>query len=86
MSLIEFSIQLGLYDVEFTRTPVYDSLLISRPIRVCQEDAWRRLNTNPTYDPRQSKASTLHSLALRYIYFMLSHTLTFQGDSTGVVR
>lgn len=30
MSLTEFSIYLGLYDVEFIRTPTYDALLTSR--------------------------------------------------------
>lgn len=29
MSLTEFSIQLGLYDIEFTQTPAYGPLLIS---------------------------------------------------------
>lgn len=32
MGQTEFSIHMGLYDAEFTRTPVYDVLLISRSI------------------------------------------------------
>lgn len=67
MSLTEFSIQLGLYDVEFTQTIVYDDLLISRPIGESQEDACKRFSIDPTYDPRWSKAMTLRSPALRYI-------------------
>lgn len=30
MSLTHFSIWLGLYDIEFTRTPAYDALVTSR--------------------------------------------------------
>lgn len=85
MSLIEFSIRLGIYDAEFTQTLVYDSLLISRSIRESQEFAQWRLSTDPTYDPRLSKATTLRSHALRYIHIILSQTLTGHGDSTSIV-
>lgn len=85
MSLTEFSFWLGHYNVEFTRTPAYDSLMISRSSGESQEDAWQRLSTNPVYDPRKSKTMTLRSPALRYIHFILNHTLTGHGDSTGIV-
>lgn len=85
MSLNEFCIRLGLYDVEFSQTLAYDSLLISRPVGESQEDAWKRFSTNTTYDLCRSKASTFRSPALRYIHFVLNYTLTGQGDSTRVV-
>lgn len=85
MSLTDFFNRLWLYDAEFTRTPAYDSLLISKPIGESQEDTWRRLNTDPAYGLCQSKASTLHSPALRYIHCMVSHTLIGQGESARVV-
>lgn len=46
MSLTNFSVQLGLYDVEFTQTLAYNALLISRPIAQSQEVTWRRLSTD----------------------------------------
>lgn len=85
MSITNFSIRLGVYDAEFTRTPAYDALLISRLGGESLEDAWRRLNTDPTYDPRQMKATTLRFPAPRHIHFILSHTLIGRGDSTRVV-
>lgn len=85
MSLTDFSVGLELYDAEFTRTLAYDTLLISRPGGESLEDVWRCLSTAPTYDPRRTKAATLWSPALRYTHFILSHTLTGQGDSIGVV-
>lgn len=60
--------------------------MISRPAEGSLEDAWRWLNTSPTYDPRQTKATTLRTLTLQYIHFVLSHTLTGHGDSTGVIN
>lgn len=45
-----------------------------------------KIHTDPMYDPRQSKDTTPHSLALRYMHFILSHTLTSHGDNTGVIR
>lgn len=85
MSLINFSIRLGLYDAEVTQTPAYDALFISRLTRESQEDAWKKLSINPAYDPHWSKATILQSPALRYIHFILSHTLIGSGDSIGIV-
>lgn len=85
MSLTEFSIPLILYDTKFTWTPTYDSLLISWPIREPLEHVWRRLSTNPAYDPHQSKATTLCAPVLRYIYFFLSHTLKGCDDNTSII-
>lgn len=85
MSLTDFCIQLGLYDAEFTRTPTYDALQISRLGGESLEDAWRQLSTNPTYDPCRTKATTLRSPTLKYIHFILSHTLTRRNDSIGVI-
>lgn len=85
ISLIEFSIRLKLYDAEFTQTPVYDSLLISQLTWEPLDDAWRRLSTDLTYDPHRSKDTTLYSLSIRYIYFLLSHTLIGYNESTGVI-
>lgn len=48
-------------------------------------DAWRRLSSSPTFDPRRTKAAALRSPALFYIYFLLNQTLTGRGDSTSVV-
>lgn len=85
MSQTKFSIRLGLYDAEFNRTPVNDSLLIARLGGESQEEAWQRLSTDHTYDPCRSKATSFRSLALMYIYFLLSHTVTGRRDSTGVI-
>lgn len=51
MSLTKFYIQMEIYDAEFIRTPSYDFLLITQPIKESLEDTWRRLNTDPSYDP-----------------------------------
>lgn len=64
MSLIEFSVQLGLYDTEFTRTTTYDALLTSWLVGESAEEVWQRLSTTLTYEPRQTKATTLCSPAL----------------------
>lgn len=71
--------------MEFTRTPEYDALLISRPTGEYLEDAWRQLSTTPAYNPNLTKATTLLTPALQYIHFVLNHTLTGRGDSAGVV-
>jgi len=85
MSLTEFSIHLGLYNADFTRTPEYDALLTSRPPGESMVAAWRRIGKTKEYDPRQTKATSLVSPAVRYMHYMLSHTITGRGDSTGVV-
>lgn len=64
MSLTKFFIRLGLYDAEFIRTPAYVSLLISRPSGESLKDAWHKLTNYPTYEQRQSKATSLQSHAL----------------------
>lgn len=64
MSLIEFSIHLGLYDAEFTRTITYDVLLTSRSVGKPLGYTWRRLSSSPVYDPSWTKATMLLSSAL----------------------
>lgn len=49
------------------------------------EDDWWRLSTTPTYDPHRIKGTILRSSALKYIHFILSHTLTRRRDSAGVI-
>lgn len=85
ISLIEFSVHLGLYDSEFTWTLNYEELLIYRPPGDFLEEAWWRLSTALVYDPHLTKATNLRSLALRYIHYILSHSLTGWGNSAGVV-
>lgn len=85
MSLTEFSIHLGVYDTEFMRTPTYDALLTSKPVWEPLSNAWLWLSLSPTYDPCSTKATILNSPILRYIHFMVSHTLTGRGDNTSVV-
>lgn len=86
MSLTEFSIHLGLYDADFTHTIAYDALLTARPVGEPLSDAWRWLSSAPIYDPRRTKAIAFSSPALCSLHFLLSHTLTSHGDSTGVVN
>lgn len=71
--------------MEFTQTLVFDFLLIFQLIGDFLEDAWKRLNTYPTYDPPWLKATILCSPAFRYIRFILSHTMTGHSRSTDVV-
>lgn len=59
MSLTKFSIWLGHYDAELTRTPAYDALLISWPSGKSFKDAWHTLSTDSTYGPHQSQATYL---------------------------
>lgn len=86
MSLTDLFVQLGLYEAEIARTPEYDALVISKPAGESLEDALRQLNTAPAYDPRRIKATTLRTLALRYIHFVLNHTLIGRGNNAEVVN
>lgn len=76
----------GIYNAKFTQTPAYDSLLIARPPGEPQEDCWRWLSMYQSYDPRRSKAISLHSPFLRYIHSLLSHIVTGQGGSTRAIN
>lgn len=76
ISLTDFSVWLGLYDAEFTLTPEYDALLTSLLVGESLEDAWRRLSTALTYDPRQTKATILCTLALRHFSISISSSVT----------
>lgn len=85
MSLTDLSIRVGLYNAEFTRTSEYDALSISPSAGEPLEDTWKWLSIAPIYDPRRTKATTLRTPALCYLYFVLIHTLTGRGDNSGVV-
>lgn len=74
MSLTDFSILLGFYNAEFTWT-----------LEESHENTRRRLSTAPAYDPHYTNATILCTLALWYIHFVLSNTLTGYGNSTRVI-
>lgn len=86
MSLTEFSFKLGLYDEALARTPEYEALLIELLAEESLESCWHHLGTTSGYDLCRLKATSLWSPALRYIHYLLSHSLTGRGNSIVLVN
>ncbi|XP_051149868.1 uncharacterized protein LOC127264403 [Andrographis paniculata] len=83
LSCTEFSTAMGLYDEDFTKTNEYRSL--TQELQATQQMYWQSVTNQRIYHPGQSKASALWSPALRYLHYVLAHTLTDRNSSMSVV-
>ncbi|KAK5844930.1 hypothetical protein PVK06_001076 [Gossypium arboreum] len=84
LSMPEFGVVLGLYTEELMNDDDFDSL--HRYIHCSSSNCWKALvPTSASYDPSCSKTSTL-APPLRYLYVILTHTLTGRRESTDVVN
>ena len=84
LSVPEFGTGLGLYTEEFKEEN--DLHALNRHIHHSPSWCWDTLVPSmATYNPSRSKASAL-APSLRYLQAILTHTLTGQQESTGVVN
>lgn len=83
----DFSVQIGLVNVEYTCIELYKKLHVDLPIHLSPDQVWTQiLQGHETYVCGTSKVSTLRSLVFYYLHVVLSPTLIGQGDSTGVMN
>ncbi|XP_039118260.1 uncharacterized protein LOC120254177 [Dioscorea cayenensis subsp. rotundata] len=85
MSVTEFSIALGLYELEFTRTFEYSNLFLELPVHITPSEYWRKVSRETVYNPARSKAAQLRDPAVRVVHALLSRSLSGLGESSGVV-
>ena len=81
----QFVIYMGLYIDEFVESQDYHEIQVDFTPTFILAHYWRWINRDLNYESTRSKASTLESPFLRYIYKLLVHTINGRGDNTGVV-
>ena len=86
LSLTEFSIHCGFYNIEFTSSPEYQQCLtdIGDAIPGMVWNNFRAPDT-PDYDPRMTKGSAITDPAIRYLHRLITSTISGRRESTGVV-
>lgn len=87
MSYTDFSVAMGLVDVEYIRIESCSKLHVDLLDHLSADLAWTQtLQGRERYLCGTSKVSTLGGVAFRYLHAVLSWTLTRRGDNTGVVN
>lgn len=85
ISYIEFSLLLGLYDMDYTSTLQYKELLIDFLSGVTAKGMWQHLSRGWSYELGLTKGSFLTCLTLRYFHAIMACSFINRAKSTGVV-
>lgn len=87
MSFTDFSMRIRLVDVEYAHTESYSQLHIDLLVYLSPDQVWNQtLQGRETYVCSILKVFSLGQPPLRYLYTVLSKTLTSRNNSTGVMN
>lgn len=87
MSYIDFSLHMGLVDMEYTHTESYSQLQVDLLVHLTADQVWTQtFRAREMYVCSTSKASTLGCSAFIYLHVILSRILIGRGDSMEVIN
>ena len=85
MSITEFSLSLGLYDVEYTCIEEYGELLLDLSLHITPVEYWQRINRGTTYDLARLKSLHSQRTNPKELFMLFLMYSSGQRDSAGVV-